>query len=184
MNWLKKRGVDGVGIADIMKEAGLTQGASSGHFSSKEELLREAIDDGFRRTPFMPPGQTGEPLDTLIRGYLSSKHRDDLRNACLTGTLTAEMAGHPRRTRERFISNLEKVFATIDSKLPSGGSAPERKKQAMAVFALLVGALQLDAGYLWNPRLSRFTTFPAFSDVTRLGPVRIMSFFRIEPYLM
>src|SRR5689334_22183859 len=95
-----RSGVDGIGIADIMKEAGLTRGAFSGHFSSKEELLREAIDEGFRRTPFMPPQQTGEPLDTLIRGYLSSKHRDDLQNACLTGTLTAEMARHPRRTRE------------------------------------------------------------------------------------
>ena len=78
-----------------------------------------------------------------VRGYLSSDHRDDLRNACLTGTLTAEMARHPRRTRERFITHLEKVFATLDSKLPSGGRARERKNQAMAVFALLVGALQL-----------------------------------------
>jgi len=126
-----------------MKRAGLTQEAFSGHFSSKEELLREALDDGFSRTPFMPPEQSGEPLDTLIRGYLSSKHRDDLRHACLTGTLTAEMARHPRRTRESFITHLEKIFATIDSKLPGGLRGPERKKQAMSVFALLVGALHL-----------------------------------------
>jgi TetR/AcrR family transcriptional regulator, transcriptional repressor for nem operon len=136
-------GVDGIGIADIMKEAGLTQGAFSGHFSSKEELLRKAIDDGFRRTPFMFPEQSGEPLETLIRGYLSSKHRDDLRHACLIGTLTAEMARHPRRTREKFITHLEKIFATIDSKLPGGRRGSERKQQAMAIFALLAGALQL-----------------------------------------
>src|SRR6266403_5330205 len=98
-----QHGVDGIGIADIMKEAGLTQGAFSGHFSSKEELLREALDEGFRRTPFMPPEQSGEPLDTLIRGYLSPVHRADLQNACLAGTLTAEMVRHPRRTREKFV---------------------------------------------------------------------------------
>ena len=105
-----QHGVDGIGLADIMKQAGLTQGAFSGHFSSKEELLREALDDRFYRTPFMPPEQSGEPLDTLIRGYLSSKHRDDLRNACLTGTLTAEMARHPRRTREKFITHWKRFL--------------------------------------------------------------------------
>jgi hypothetical protein len=60
-----QHGADGIGIVDIMKEAGLTQGAFSGHFSSKEELLREALDEGFRRAPFVPPELIGEPLDTL-----------------------------------------------------------------------------------------------------------------------
>jgi malate dehydrogenase (oxaloacetate-decarboxylating) len=71
-----EHGVDGIGIADIMKRAGLTQGAFSRHFTSKEELLREALDEGFCQTPFMPPDHTESPLDKLVRLY-PNKHRID-----------------------------------------------------------------------------------------------------------
>ena len=138
-----EHGVDGIGIADIMKRAGLTQGAFSRHFSSKEELLREALDEGFCQTPFMPPDHTESPLDKLVRLYLSPGHRDDVKRACLAGTLTAEMVRHPLRTRQIFIKHLQKNFATIVAKLPGKRGAAARKKEAMSVFALLVGTLQI-----------------------------------------
>jgi len=53
------------------------------------------------------------------------------------------MVRHPRRTRQKFVAHLSQIFATIESKLPGKGRSPERKKQAMSIFALQVGALHL-----------------------------------------
>ena len=58
-----------------LKRARLTQGAFSRHFSSKKELLREAIDEGFTQGPFMPADQADQPLGNLIRRYLTKVHR-------------------------------------------------------------------------------------------------------------
>jgi TetR/AcrR family transcriptional regulator, transcriptional repressor for nem operon len=138
-----QHGVDGIGIADIMKEAGLTQGAFSGHFSSKEELLREAIDEGFTQGPFMPADQADQPLGNLIRRYLTKVHRDNVPRSCLAGTLTAEIARHPFETRQVFISHLRKNFAAIDSKLSSKKQGAARRREVMAIFALLMGSLEI-----------------------------------------
>ena len=53
------------------------------------------------------------------------------------------MVRHPRRTRQKFVAHLSQIFATIESKLPGKGRGPERKKQAMSIFALQEGALHL-----------------------------------------
>ena len=137
-----KHGVKGIGIADIMKQAGLTQGAFSRHFTSKEHLLRAALDQGFKQTPFMPPKLSADPLETLIRLYLSPEHRDGVEKGCLASVLTAEIARHPRRTRQLFVTHLQKNFQEIAHKLPGPGTSL-KQRQSMAVFALLVGALQM-----------------------------------------
>src|ERR1700740_2268739 len=78
----KRRGFDGIGIADIMTEAGLTQGAFSGHFSSKDELIREAMDDAFGNAIFLEKASENRPLDDLLGEYLSVSHRDEVEQGC------------------------------------------------------------------------------------------------------
>jgi TetR/AcrR family transcriptional repressor of nem operon len=138
-----RRGLDGIGIADIMKEAGLTQGAFSGHFSSKDELIREAIDDAFHLSVFEQTEWKDRPLADLIQEYVSVDHRDNIEDCCPATTLTSEVARRPRRTREKFLTHLSRVLSSIESRLPGNIPGPRRQIVAMSIFALLVGSVQL-----------------------------------------
>ena len=138
-----RHGVDGIGIAGLMKAAGLTQGAFSGHFASKEELVREAMNEAFQLSRFTLPEWREKSLDEIVRFYLSKQHRDLSIIGCPAGTLSAEISRQPRRTRNLFISHLSRTCETIESKLPRNKSPKDRKQAATAIFATLVGTLQL-----------------------------------------
>jgi TetR/AcrR family transcriptional regulator, transcriptional repressor for nem operon len=147
-----RRGFDGIGIADIMKEAGLTQGAFSGHFSSKDELIREAIDDAFGNNVFLEEGWKDRPLDELLHEYLSVSHRNQVEDGCPASTLTAEISRLPRRTRENFLVHVRQILSSIESRLPERVHRSNRTTVAMSIFALLLGSIQLS-------RASRGTEF-------------------------
>jgi TetR/AcrR family transcriptional regulator, transcriptional repressor for nem operon len=138
-----RRGFDGIGIADIMKEAGLTQGAFSGHFSSKDELIREVIAEAFGKNIFLEIAWKNRPLDDLLAEYLSVSHRDQVEEGCPASTLTAEVPRLPRRTRERFLAHLQQVLSSLESRLPKNIRGSNRKTLAMSIFALLLGSIQL-----------------------------------------
>src|SRR3954464_12145955 len=74
----RERGFDGIGVADLMKEAGLTHGGFYGHFSSKEELIREAsaraLTSTFALLSKEAERAAGDPLSALASGYLSHRH--------------------------------------------------------------------------------------------------------------
>ena len=137
-----RNGFDGVGIADIMKDAGLTQGAFSAHFSSKDELIREAIDDAFRSL-FLEQHWKDRSLEEMIGDYLSVVHRDGPENGCPACCLTADVSRLPRRMRETFLVHLYEMLNSIASRLPTNIRGPDRKKKAMSLFALLLGSIQL-----------------------------------------
>jgi TetR/AcrR family transcriptional regulator, transcriptional repressor for nem operon len=138
-----RRGFDGIGIADIMKEAGLTQGAFSGHFSSKDELIREAIDDAFGKSIFIKKELKNRPLDELLSEYLSLSHRDEVEDGCPASTLTADVSRLPRRPRESFLVHVRQILSSIESRLPDTVRGANRRTVAMSLFALLLGAIQL-----------------------------------------
>jgi TetR/AcrR family transcriptional regulator, transcriptional repressor for nem operon len=138
-----RRGFNGIGIADIMKEAGLTQGAFSGHFSSKEELIREAIDDAFSQNIFLEKEGKNRSMDELVGKYLSVSHRDEIEEGCPASSLTAEVSRLPRPTRETFLVNVRQVLSSIRSRLPENIRGSNRDAAAMSIFALLLGSIQL-----------------------------------------
>jgi AcrR family transcriptional regulator len=156
-----ERGIAEAGIEEIMQRAGLTKGAFSRLFSSKDELLLEALDEGFSKVPFIPEELKDLTLEELCKCYLSVGHRDNLPNSCLASTLSAEIARHPIETRENFIEHLKKNFASIDSKLDSEATGAARARQVMAIFALLTGALVI----------ARLTKGTKLSDAMLLGGV-------------
>jgi TetR/AcrR family transcriptional regulator, transcriptional repressor for nem operon len=135
-------GFDGVGIADIMKDAGLTQGAFSAHFSSKDELISEAIDDAFRNL-FVEQDWKDRSLEEMISNYLSVVHRDGPENGCPACCLTADVSRLPRRMRETFLVHLYEMLNSIESRLPTNVRGSNRKEVAMSLFALLLGSIQL-----------------------------------------
>ena len=134
-----RRGIDGIGIADIMKEAGLTQGAFSWHFDSKEELVREALDVSFHTSLLEDPDWKDRPLEEVFRRYVTR----DVQDCCPATTLTAEIARRPRATRAKFNAHLSDILDGTAERLPSKMTPEERKTAAMAIFAMLVGAVQL-----------------------------------------
>src|SRR5437867_12355076 len=80
----KRDGIDGSGIATLMADAGLTNGAFYAHFDSKEDLVANALAEQLReqreRFSAQPPDRAG--LEQIVRGYLSVQHRDDPEGGC------------------------------------------------------------------------------------------------------
>jgi AcrR family transcriptional regulator len=140
----REGGVAAVGIAGIMAGAGLTNGAFYNHFESKEDLLEAVVAHalGGRKLGLRANLEAGKSLDATIRDYLSARHRDDASGGCPTAALVAEIARHPKPTRDAFTSKISEIVALVAAQT-SKGTARERRKRAIAAYSLMVGALQL-----------------------------------------
>jgi len=140
----REGGVAAVGIAGIMAGAGLTNGAFYNHFESKEDLVEAVLVNalGGRRIGLRANLEAGKGLEATIRDYLSARHRDDSSGGCPTAALVAEIARHPKTTRDAFTGKITEIVKLIAARA-ANGSARERRKRAIAVYGLMVGALQL-----------------------------------------
>src|ERR1700748_3152257 len=140
----REGGVAAVGIAGIMAGAGLTNGAFYNHFESKEDLVEAVLAHalGGRRTGLRANLEAGKGLEVAIRDYLSARHRDDAGGGCPTAALVAEIARHPKKTRDVFTNRTSDIVALIAG-AAGKGSPRERRKRAIAAYGLMVGALQL-----------------------------------------
>jgi AcrR family transcriptional regulator len=140
----REGGVAAVGIAGIMAGAELTNGAFYNHFESKEDLLAAVLVNalGGRKSGLRANLEAGKKLDAVIRDYLSGRHRDDASGGCPTAALVAEIARHPKTTRDAFTGKIVEIVDLIAARAGKG-STRERRKRAVAVYGLMVGALQL-----------------------------------------
>jgi TetR/AcrR family transcriptional regulator, transcriptional repressor for nem operon len=140
----KQDGIDGAGVAAVMSDAGLTNGAFYAHFSSKEDLVANVLADQVRaqRQSFdaQPPGRAG--LEAFVHSYLSPQHRDEFAGGCPSAALLDEIARRPPDTRDVFTEEVMGVVDDIASRLdPTDVEAA--RADALAVFGLMVGTLQL-----------------------------------------
>jgi TetR/AcrR family transcriptional regulator, transcriptional repressor for nem operon len=145
------RGFDGVTVADVMKDAGLTHGAFYGHFSSKDALVAEAV--GQALTPAAGDAKAPKSVAAYADGYLSRRHRDDRGSSCpfsCLGTEAARGSADLRRTMT------ESVRRQIDrfSAGTKGETAREKRRAAIAAWSAMVGAMVL-ARVVDDDRLSR-----------------------------
>jgi TetR/AcrR family transcriptional repressor of nem operon len=138
----RERGVAAVGIAGIMSDAGLTNGAFYAHFDSKEDLVREVLCHAGFRNKLSRAAENGTGLEGAIRDYLSQNHRDNPGKGCPTSALVAEIARHPKATRDAFTGKVDDVIALIAAGLDAETES-ERRRKAVAIYALMVGTLQL-----------------------------------------
>ena len=144
---LRERGAHGVGVADLMKEAGLTHGGFYAHFDSREALVVEAFAYAMDRSTErwrklaeqMPPEQR---LATIVESYLTPLHRDDPGHGCAVPALGAEIARESSKTRKAFAAKLEQM---IDMMADQILDVPRKsaRKQAMAALATMMGTLVL-----------------------------------------
>lgn len=140
----RESGIAAVGLAGIMSEAGLTNGAFYTHFASKEELVREVLSEALNRREERHKAnlENGVALEATIRDYLSTRHRDHAGAGCPTAALVAEIARHPKATREAFTGKMSDLIALMAEQIRQG-SAEERRHKAIAIYSIMVGALQL-----------------------------------------
>jgi TetR/AcrR family transcriptional regulator, transcriptional repressor for nem operon len=140
----RAHGVAAAGLAGIMAEAGLTNGAFYVHFDSKEDLVRNVLCEALsrREQALQTAADNGTGLEALIRDYLSPRHRNNPASGCPTAAMVAEIARHPKKTRDAFTSKFDAFIALIASQI-AGGSSQARRRNAIAVHGVMVGALQL-----------------------------------------
>ncbi|HUO00738.1 MAG TPA: TetR/AcrR family transcriptional regulator [Bradyrhizobium sp.] len=140
----RENGVAAVGIAGIMSGAGLTNGAFYAHFNSKEDLVETVLGNALRRREerLRTASETNEGLEAVIREYLAPSHRDRPSGGCPTAALVAEVARHPRATRDVFTGKVSTFIELIATQIREG-SADERRRRAIAVYGMMVGALQI-----------------------------------------
>ena len=111
----KQDGIDGAGVAAVMSDAGLTNGAFYGHFSSKEDLVANVLADQLRAQrqslDAQPSDRAG--LEAFVRSYLSPQHRDQCADGCPSAALLDEIARRPAATRQVFTDELMGVIDDI-----------------------------------------------------------------------
>jgi TetR/AcrR family transcriptional repressor of nem operon len=151
----RQHGYDGIGVAEIMKHAGLTHGGFYGHFASKDDLAAEITARVLGRTDWTQRlAQSANPTFAgVVRGYLSPRHRDDVGRGCLFAALASDVVRQPRAVRRAFTEGFRDRVEALRNLLP-GRSAAARRAKALATIAGLVGAMML----------SRAVDDPALSD--------------------
>ena len=142
----REKGFDGIGLADIMKAAGLTHGGFYKHFESKDELEARATGTAMARAAadWRRMADSGEPgqLGNFIENYLTPRHRDNLGSGCVLAALGADVARQSERVRSTFAEGLDEIMGHIATLVP-GRTAAIRRQRAIAIIAELVGGLIL-----------------------------------------
>ena len=140
----KQDGIDGAGVAAVMSDAGLTNGAFYAHFKSKEDLVANVLADQLRtqRQGFdgLPSDRAG--LEAMVRLYLSPQHRDQCADGCPSAALLDEIVRRPAATRQVFT---DEQLATADDIAARLGptEAEAARTEALTFLGLMVGTLQL-----------------------------------------
>jgi TetR/AcrR family transcriptional regulator, transcriptional repressor for nem operon len=145
----REKGIDGVGVAEIARAAGLTHGALYAHFPSKDALVAAALEAGFGRSvAFMR--RTVADRDPSFAGYvdflLSSKMRDAVGNGCPMTASCSEVGRQGEEVSARFTEGLEGMAAAVEEAIGEGASTDERRKLGLATIAAYVGAIAIARG--------------------------------------
>lgn len=140
----RESGIDGIGVSDLMKAAGLTHGGFYGHFKSKEDLVAQACSRAVIRMRQnwinVVDQATGDPLEALAATYLTPKHRDGAGRGCPMAALGPEVARQGPAVRHAMTEEL-RPFIDYLSGIVQGSSSRLRRQKALATYASLVGAL-------------------------------------------
>ena len=143
---IRRKGYDGVGVADLMNEAGLTHGGFYAHFESRSAMLAEALvragqDSvaGVAAQIHARRAQGDSALRALIEIYLGDAHRCEVENGCPVAALGSEMSRQPTELQAASVGRVTALIAAVQTALPPD-AAPT---SAPLIASTLVGAVQL-----------------------------------------
>jgi TetR/AcrR family transcriptional regulator, transcriptional repressor for nem operon len=141
---LKGDGIDGSGVATLMADAGLTNGAFYAHFASKDDLVATTVADQLREQreslSAVAPGRAG--VEQYLRAYLSAEHRDNPQDGCPSAALLDEIGRCTDTTKQAYTDGLLAIIDDIAARLAPDDPQPARVK-TLSVFAMMAGTLQL-----------------------------------------
>ena len=142
---LRRKGYAGVGVADVMKEAGLTHGGFYAHFASRDALLVEALERAGRQSSeavqHVAESRARRGVSafrSLVETYLADSHLMSLESGCPVAALGCDMPRQSDAVREASTARVQRLIASVHAKLPGASRAT-----ASVVAATLVGSLQL-----------------------------------------
>ena len=142
----REEGLAGIGIARLMKEAGLTVGGFYKHFDSRNDLVAEAVNSAFggwkRRVDAAKSGGPPVSYEKLIDDYLSEAHRDNPGTGCAFSALAPEIARSDKRTRALTSGQVRNDIQLIAALRPAKDKRRARSR-AILTFSALVGAVAL-----------------------------------------
>jgi TetR/AcrR family transcriptional regulator, transcriptional repressor for nem operon len=152
----RELGVGGIGVADLMEDAGMTHGGFYRHFASRDALVAEAIEralhDGGQAVEAVA-NRSQLSLAALVDAYLSTAHRDHLATSCAVTTLAADVARSNDRARSAYTRQVG-IYLDLLAKLLARHKQRSRRAKAIAALSTLVGAVSL-ARAVNDERLSR-----------------------------
>ncbi|MBA5689121.1 TetR/AcrR family transcriptional regulator [Rugamonas apoptosis] len=154
---IRRSGYDGTGVADIMKEAGLTHGGFYAHFESRDALLAEAGDRAgaesvalaARVAAAAPPGQA---VQAMMEAYLSPGHISAIETGCPVSALGSEMPRQAPEVRRAATTHIKEMIDVFARQMPDWGQQ-QAHERAMALVCALIGTTML-ARAVDDPRLS------------------------------
>jgi AcrR family transcriptional regulator len=138
----RRNGIAASGLAGIMSDAGLTNGAFYSHFRSKAELVRECVAVSMEnQARQLREIAAARGLEGIITVYLSAEHRDNPGKGCPSAALLPEIAREPFETRRLYEEHLLEVVRQMSMAVPP--QIRDSEASALGLFAALVGTLQL-----------------------------------------
>lgn len=142
----RERGFDGIGLKDLMKGAGLTQGAFYKQFASKEDLAaqasKRAFESAFNRWSTAMAAKPEDPLGAVLAFYLSMGHRELMLEGCPLVALASDAARQGGEVKASFEAGI-KAHLEVLSDLVAEADDSEAKRKAMAVLSQMVGAVTI-----------------------------------------
>src|SRR5580704_5075190 len=139
---IRRAGVDGLSVADLMREAGLTHGGFYRHFDSRDDLVAEAVEaalaHGSKRAEAAARQGGPEALAATIDVYLSPLHRDKPETGCAVAALPADIARSSERARAAYTAQVRRYLDLLAGLTPAGD--PD---DPYLILATLVGAVAL-----------------------------------------
>jgi TetR/AcrR family transcriptional repressor of nem operon len=153
----RSQGIDAVGIAELMKEAGLTHGGFYNHFASKNDLAVEVCGASFAaslgrlaRTVEDGPVRAGSPLERVVAGYLSTAHRDAQDGGCPSASLVTDAGRQSEAVQSAYAEGVEGYLAGFTAEFlreaEEKGQQPEpseARHRAIRLLSEMVGALMI-----------------------------------------
>jgi TetR/AcrR family transcriptional repressor of nem operon len=153
----RERGIDGIGLVDLMRAAGLTPGGFYRQFKSKDDLIVQAVKRAYKDMSEDIAGRiaaSDDPLETLMHHYVSRDHRDDPGQGCGLAAMAADAARHDDPALRECFGSIVSNYIGLLTNLVPGSSAKAKRSAAITALAEMIGSIVL----------SRVVPDPALSD--------------------
>ncbi|RFU49177.1 TetR/AcrR family transcriptional regulator [Paraburkholderia sp. DHOC27] len=165
----RELGLEGISVADVMNEAGLTVGGFYKHFASRDDLVVEAVaaaSEQMDHSAFTAQNT----LKKSIQTYLSEAHRDEVDTGCPLALLVNDIARTTDEAREAYTQRLEKSLSLLESQMPKGTEGNLRAK-ALLIYSAYIGAIGLSRA-VPDPKLSRQILNAVSAELIALFPAK------------